>query len=186
MINKEDGKKLLEIARNAISSYFKGEEEPIVDDSLKKKFSEKQGAFVTITLEGELRGCIGFTAAIFPLWETIAKASQAAAFQDPRFRPLTEEEFQRAKIEISVLTKPEQLEGKPEDYPKQIKIGKHGLIVETEHTTGLLLPQVFTEHNADAEKALQMTCQKAEIHSSAWKEAGCKVYRFSAQVFKEE
>jgi hypothetical protein len=85
-----------------------------------------------------------------------------------------------------VLTEPEELKGKPESYPGQVEIGKHGLIVEKGYSKGLLLPQVFTEYKADAEKALEMTCQKAGLASSSWKEPGCKVYRFSAQVFTEE
>lgn len=186
-LGKKDGKLLIEIARKSISSNLDGNGDIFlaVDDSLKKKFSENGAGFVTLNIGGELRGCIGYTEALFPLWETIAKAAQSAAFQDPRFPPLSKEEFEKIKIEISVLTKPEEIKGKKEDFPKKIKIGKHGLIVESDKRAGLLLPQVFTEYNVDSEKALEMTCQKAGLPNSAWKEPGCKVYSFSAQIFEE-
>ena len=64
------------------------------------------GAFVTLTIKKELRGCIGFTEALFPLWEAIVNAAKAAAFEDPRFPPISREEFERIKFEVSVLTKP--------------------------------------------------------------------------------
>ncbi|MBN2112259.1 AmmeMemoRadiSam system protein A [Candidatus Woesearchaeota archaeon] len=184
-LTKEDGKSLIKLARDAISSAFK-DRDLEVNSSLKEKYSEKRGAFVTLTIEGELRGCIGYTEALFPLWETVTKAAQSAAFQDPRFNPLTEEEFRDVKIEISVLTKPELIEGDKKDYAKKIEIGKHGLVVETGFSAGLLLPQVFTEYNADAKKALEMTCQKAGLPSGAWQEKDCRVYRFSAQIFIED
>jgi len=187
-LSKEDGKLLIEIARKSISLKLKGTEDIFMaaDGSLKERFKENGAGFVTLTIDGELRGCIGYTEALFPLWETIAKAAQSAAFQDPRFPPLSEKELDKIKIEISVLTKPEEIPGKKEDYPKKIKIGKHGLIVESGKGAGLLLPQVFTEYKADSEKALEMTCQKAGLPSNSWKEPGCKVYTFSAQIFEEK
>jgi uncharacterized protein (TIGR00296 family) len=184
-LTNEDGKSLIKLARDSISSDFK-DKDLDVDKEIKDKYSEKRGAFVTLTIEGELRGCIGYTEALFPLWETITKAAKSAAFQDPRFSPLSEDELKNIKIEISVLTKPELIEGDRKDYPKKIEIGKHGLVVETGYTAGLLLPQVFTEYKVDAEKALQMTCQKAGLPPDSWKKEDCKVYSFSAQIFTEE
>ena len=183
-LKKEDGNLLIKAAKSAISARLKGKE-PEAKDSLKSKFSEKQGVFVTITIDGELRGCIGFIEGIFPLWEAVVKAAQSAAFEDPRFMPLTEDEFKTIKVEVSVLTKPEQLKGKPDTYVKQIEIGKHGLIAEMGYGKGLLLPQVFTEYKVNAEKALEMTCQKAGLPPNSWKEPGCKVYKFSCQIFTE-
>lgn len=183
---EEDGKRLIKIAREAISAYMENKE-PEMDSSLKERFSEKQGAFVTITIDGELRGCIGFTEPLFPLWETIKNAARAAAFEDPRFPPLTSGEFEKAKIEVSVLSLPELIKvNKPADYENEIKIGEHGLIVDNDGFKGLLLPQVFTEYKADWKNALQMTCQKAMLAPDAWKDKGCKVYRFSAEIFSED
>ncbi len=185
IFTREDGKLLIKIARESISAYL-NQEKASVDEKLRKRFSEKQGAFVTLNIDGELRGCIGYTEALYPLWETISKAAVAAAVQDPRFPPLTKEELDSVKVEVSVLTKPELMKGKPDSYPKQINIGKHGLVVEKDGYAGLLLPQVFTDYKSDSEKALEMTCQKAGLPSGAWKEPGCRVYSFSAQIFEEE
>ena len=185
-LSKEDGKDLIVLAKESISSYFKDKEVPVTDD-IKKKFPEESGAFVTLMLNGELRGCIGFTEAMFPLWETIVKAAQSAAFSDPRFMPLTDEEFKNIKVEVSVLTKPELIEVKePSDYKKEIEIGKHGLIAEKGINKGLLLPQVFTDYKVNWEKALEMTCQKAGLSPDAWKDSDCKIFRFSALIFSEE
>ncbi len=184
MISKEDGKLILKLARDAISAALKKEEVP-VSEEMKKKFKEKQGAFVTLKIDDELRGCIGFIEAIYPLYETISRAATAAAFSDPRFPPLKKEEFDKIKIEVSVLTKPELMKGKREEYPKKIKIGKHGLIVEAGFFKGLLLPQVFTEHKCTPEQALDMTCDKANLNPGCWKEDKCKVYTFSCEIFEE-
>lgn len=184
-LTNEDGKTLIKLARDSISACFKNRELD-ADKAVRERFSGKMGVFVTLTVKGDLRGCIGFTDAIYPLWEAVAKAAKAAAFEDPRFPPLTEEEFREAKIEVSVLTKPELVEGKPDDYPGKIMIGRHGIIVDKGLNKGLLLPQVFTEYGADAKQALDMTCQKAGLAPEAWKDAGCRVYLFSAKIFKEE
>ncbi len=181
-ISAEDGKSLLKIARDSISLCFSGKEQAIPSEA-KKKFSEYAGAFVTITIDGELRGCIGFTEPVFMLWEAVSSAARAAAFEDPRFPELNEEELANAKIEVSVLSRPELIE---EPYESKIKIGKHGLIAEKGEYIGLLLPQVFTEYSADAKKALEMTCEKAGLNPNAWKESSCRIYRFSAQIFSEK
>ena len=168
-LNKEDGKSLISIAKESISSEF-GNKEIGISDHIKERYSEKSGVFVTLTIDGELRGCIGFTEPMFPLWEAVANAARAAAFEDPRFPPLTEEEWKSKgfNAEVSVLTEPEELKGKPESYPKQIEIGKHGLIVEKGHSKGLLLPQVFTEYRADAEKALEIQDDPAFYDTLGW------------------
>ena len=184
MISKEDGKLLLKLARDAISASLK-EKEVEIPDEVKKKFKEKQGAFVTLKVNDGLRGCIGFIEAIYPLYETVARAATAAAFADPRFPPLKNEEFDKIKIEVSVLTKPELIKGKREDYPKKVEIGKHGLIVEAGFFKGLLLPQVFTEHKCTPEQALNLTCDKANLNPGCWKEEECKVYTFSCEIFEE-
>lgn len=180
----EDGKILIKLARDSISSKLNNRKIQI-EPEVKSRFSENAGAFVTLTADCDLRGCIGFTEALFPLWETVEKAAAAAALEDPRFPPVAKEEFKTIKIEVSVLTKPELLKGKPGEYEKQIEIGKHGLIVESGYAKGLLLPQVFTEYGVNASEALDMTCQKAGIARNSWKSPQCRVYKFSAEIFTE-
>ncbi len=186
MISKTDGKKLIELARQSIESAF-SDREPKIPAELLKKFGTAQGAFVTLTIAGELRGCIGFVEPIFPLHDTIVKAAQAAAFEDPRFPPLQKEEFKDVQIEISVLTLPELIQvSHPEEYPRKIEIGKDGLIIRGRYGSGLLLPQVFTEYNCTPLLALEMTCQKAGLSSDAWKDSSNRLYKFHAEIFSEK
>jgi AmmeMemoRadiSam system protein A len=185
MLTKQQGKKLIELAKKTISSRFDGKELKISDE-LKKEFSEKKGAFVTLTIDKELRGCIGIVEAIYPLWQTIMHAAESAAFGDPRFSPLKKEEIGRIKVEISVLTKPEFINiSKAEDYLKKIKIGKDGLIIDGRYGKGLLLPQVAVEYVWDVRQFLEHTCEKAGLNRNAWNEPDNKIYKFQAQIFTE-
>ncbi len=186
-ISKEDKTLLLDLARNSIESEFNKED---VDEFLKKKvqkFSLKQGAFVTLHKNKELRGCIGHTLPIAPLWQAIRDNARLAAFNDPRFSPLKRDEIPFITLEISVLTPLEKLKCEPEKYVKKIMIGKHGLFIEgPNYYSGILLPQVFTEWDATPLKALQMTCQKASLNVNAWKDSSStSVYTFEAIVFGE-
>lgn len=186
MLNLEDGKILIKFARDSISSQFSNKE-LIIDNETKKRFSDKQGCFVTLKLDGDLRGCIGFPEPVLPLYEAIAESAKNAAFSDPRFAPLTKEEFDKVKIELSVLTKPELIKVKDDkEYLDRIKIGDDGLIIKGNYGSGLLLPQVFSEYKVNAEKALQMTCQKAGLSSDAWKDLKNEIYKFQAHIFAEE
>ncbi len=184
MLNNEQGKKLLKLARQAINSYF-GEGLEISED-IKKEFSTKQGAFVTLYKNKELRGCIGYSEPVFPLYKAVIQAAQAAAFGDPRFIPVSEDELKDIKIEISVLTKPAEIKfKKPDELLRQIEIGKDGLIIEKGPLKGLLLPQVAVEWKWNKEEFLANTCIKAGLPPNAWKELNVKVYKFQTQIFKE-
>ncbi len=183
LLTDEQGKKLVELARASIESWFQHEE---VDLRPFSEFSENRGVFVTINKEDRLRGCIGFPEPVFPLSKAIADAARAAAFKDPRFPGLDESELVDIKVEISVLTLPEQIiVDNIEDMPKQVKIGEDGLIIRESTAAGLLLPQVFTEWKADSVKALEMTCEKAGLDKDAWKDKKYRVFKFQAQIFKE-
>lgn len=186
MISKADGKMLIGLARESIAAEF-SEESVKAKPELVKKFSTPQGGFVTLTIDGELRGCIGYVEPVFPLFETIIRTAKAAAFEDPRFPPLQKEEFRHVKIEISVLTLPELMKvEKAEDYLRMIRIGEDGLIIRSRSGSGLLLPQVFTEYRSTPKTALEMTCQKAGLPSDAWKDLSNKMYKFQAEIFSEK
>ena len=101
--------------------------------------AEPRGAFTTLHLFGELRGCIGYVLPAGSLYQTVAETARAAAFDDPRFQPVTEDEAPHLKIEISVLSVPRPIR------PEEIEVGKHGLIVTAGARRGLLLPQVPLE-----------------------------------------
>jgi uncharacterized protein (TIGR00296 family) len=180
----EEGRFLVRLARQSIEASLRGEEPrvPEVGGGLR----EKRGVFVTLTEGEELRGCIGFPLPFLPLVEATVKAALSAAFEDPRFPPLRREEMGRVLVEVSVLSEPEVIRVKdPRDYPKAVRIGEHGLIVEGLGTSGLLLPQVAVEWKWDAEEFLSQCCMKAGLPPDMWLTKEVRISRFTAQVFSE-
>ncbi|MDD5331766.1 MAG: AmmeMemoRadiSam system protein A [Candidatus Nanoarchaeia archaeon] len=173
------GKQLIDIARKSIEFYFKNKE---MDTKI---FPEKKGVFVTVYVKENLRGCIGLVLPYENLGRAVIDMARQAAFQDNRFKHITEKELKDMTIEISVLTVPELLEVRPERYVEKIKVCRDGLIVGCSGFSGLLLPQVAKDHNWTSEEFLKQTCLKAGLLEDNWKEKDCEVYTFQAQVFKE-
>jgi AmmeMemoRadiSam system protein A len=136
-------------------------------------------AFVTLRRGDQLRGCIGHVESDRPLAEVIARAAVAAAFEDPRFTPVTLVEFDQISIEISVLG-PMQ----PVSDPSTIEVGRHGLVVHSGTKRGLLLPQVPAEWGWDRETYLDQACAKAGLARGAWR-TGAEILCFEADVFSE-
>jgi len=182
MFSKNDGNKLLELARNTVKARLDSEDIK-VSDEIKKRFSEKKGVFVTITEDKELRGCIGYIEPIFALWKAIVNTATGAAFEDPRFSQIAESEYGNLKFEVSVLTEPELIKA---PYEEKIEIGKHGLIVEQGGFKGLLLPQVAPEWKWNKKQFLEHTSMKAGLDKDAYKNKETKVYRFSCEIFRED
>ncbi len=168
---------LHEIARQSIAAGLAGQAPPPLPE-LTPNLQEPCGAFVTLHLQGSLRGCIGFIQAVKPLAQTIQEMAQAAAFQDPRFPPLTPAEFKHIDLEISVLS-PLQRVRRLDD----IQVGRHGLLIRRGPRQGLLLPQVATEYHWDRETFLQQTCRKANLPPTAWQDPQTEIYTFTADVF---
>ena len=184
MISEQDKKRLLKLARNSIMTSFSNENPDTVGT---EKFSEKQGVFVTLHKNKQLRGCIGFPEPLYPLNKAIVDAGRAAAFDDPRFPPLSKTELDDVEIEISVLSVPELIRvNAPEEYKTKIKIGRDGLIIRNAYGSGLLLPQVPVEWEWDVEQFLKQLCHKAALPEDAWKNTDSKLYRFEAEVFSEK
>ena len=181
VITDIEKKYLLKTARQAIANSFTKQAKPEVNYELYPSLKEECGAFVTLTINGDLRGCIGYIESDLPLYDTIYNAAQHAAFRDPRFPQLSQKELDKIEIEISVLTPPEPIE-RYED----IIIGKHGLIVEENGRRGLLLPQVATEHNFTREDFLTAICQKAGLNPYLWQKKQIKLDVFTAEIFNEE
>jgi AmmeMemoRadiSam system protein A len=140
--------------------------------------AEKRGAFTTLHLHSQLRGCVGYVFAQDSLYRTVGETAIAAAFYDARFWPVTREEVPDLKVEISVLSAVEPI------TPEQVEIGRHGLLVSQNGRRGLLLPQVPVEHGWDLITFLQQTCQKAGLPPYAW-EQGALLEAFTAEVFGE-
>lgn len=182
-MNKKDQALLLKLARDAIEISFK-DNDP--DVSKVGHLTQLRGCFVTLHKDNELRGCIGFPKPIMPLFEQIIAASKAAAFEDPRFQPVTKNEIKDIVIEISILTRPELLKAKDtDDYLKDIEIGRDGLIIQGE-SSGLLLPQVATEYKFDQKEFLECVSEKAGLDKNAWKNPKNKIYKFRAEIFSED
>lgn len=175
--SESDRKILLKLARKSIEEEFKRKKPEMPKE---KKFQEKRGVFVTLIKSNELRGCIGFPYPILPLNESVYRAAKEAAFNDSRFASLKEEEVNKIKIEISVLTLPK------ESKPDEIRVGEDGIICNFAGYSGLLLPQVATEYKMNREEFLDCLCNKAGLNKGMWKEKGFKLYKFQAQIFSEK
>ncbi|MGC8490446.1 MAG: AmmeMemoRadiSam system protein A [Syntrophobacteraceae bacterium] len=168
---------LREVAFRAIRCRCLGEVMPDIKvDS--PALNEPGGAFVCLHKGKELRGCIGMVESSAPVWETVMKMAVEAAFADPRFCALSPDELGEIDLEISVLTPLRRISGLSD-----IEIGKHGLLIRKGYRSGLLLPQVATEHGLGAEKFLEWTCHKAGLPEEAWKDSDAEIYAFSADVF---
>lgn len=139
---------------------------------------EAHGAFVSLKLHDALRGCIGRIVDDQPLYQTIAQMARAAAFEDPRFPPLTQAEFADLELEISILGPVTRCHD-----PETIEVGRHGLIMRQGTRQGLLLPQVPVEWCWDREAFLAHTCRKACLASDAWTHPDTEIYCFEAEIF---
>ena len=157
-------KVLLSLARASIKSHFaKGH----VDVSLiEEEYPEllKQGAsFVTLTQDGQLRGCIGSILARQSLLDDVLHNAKAAAFSDPRFLPLNEEELDATRIEVSILSEPKLLEySDVQDLKKKIREGIDGVILKQGYHQATFLPQVW-EELSDFDSFFSHLCQKAGL-----------------------
>jgi MEMO1 family protein len=176
-LREEEKERLRRIAFKAIEGKLKGvrsrpEEEPTPG------LQEKRGAFVSLHKNGRLRGCIGQIVPSKPLFQTVEDMAVAAAFDDPRFEPLSGKELKDLELEISVLTPLAKLKS-----PDEIEIGKHGLYVKKGFCSGLLLPQVAAQCGWDRTGFLEETCRKAGLPRGAWKEKDTEIFLFSADIF---
>lgn len=184
MLSKEDGNYLIKIAKLAVETYLKKGEKLNVPEDCPEHLKENLGVFVTLNKNNELRGCIGYSEPVAPLINATIDVAISAAVNDPRFPKLTEEELKYVDFEVTVLTKPELIQvDNHSEYLNKIIIGQDGLIVENRYNKGLLLPQVATEHNMDAEAFLANTCMKAGLDSQCWLEDETKIYTFQGQIF---
>ena len=153
------------------------------------RFEKKMGCFVTLKLddaENSLRGCIGFPEPVYALKKALPDASISAATRDPRFPPVKRNEVDKLLLEISLLTPPVQLTAStPADLPKQIEVGRDGLILKWSFGSGLLLPQVATEYGWNPEDFLCNLSVKAGAPPDQWLIPGTLIFRFLARIFQE-
>ncbi len=180
-ISKDEKSFLLKLARCSIKSLFSEVKLPQPDFEKLPILREKAGAFVTLTISGNLRGCIGYIVSDDELHETVEHAAKQASVNDPRFPSLTEGELDLIDLEISVLSPPFKM-----NSYEEIVLGKHGLIVNEGLNRGLLLPQVPIEHNLDKDQYLSAVCNKAGLPANSWKEKLLNIEMFTATIFSEK
>jgi AmmeMemoRadiSam system protein A len=169
---------LLGIARRALEGYLGTGNIP-PEEGAQGTLAAPGAAFVTLTKNGRLRGCIGYTEAVAPLFKVVQECAVAAATEDPRFPPVSPKELPSLHVEISVLTPLFPIR------PEEVEVGRHGLMVAQGRMRGLLLPQVPVELGWDRETFLDQTCMKAGLPPSAWRH-GATLRAFTAEVFGEE
>ena len=175
-LSNEEKKELLHLAGTTINLFIR--EKKVLDYRTQNpNFLAKKGAFVTLKKNGHLRGCIGFTEPVLPLFEAVIRAAIYAACQDRRFPPVSADELDHLEIEISVLTTPHKISDS-----RLVEVGRHGLIISKGDNRGLLLPQVPVENNWSRQEFLEQTCLKAGLPRNAWR-TGADIYIFEAIVF---
>ncbi len=172
----EERELLLHLAHQAIDSELEHAEMPL--PAIPEHLQQQRGAFTTLHLEGDVRGCVGYVFPVAPLFQTIIETARAAAFQDMRFLPVTREEAPQLQISISVLSPLFPVKA------EEVELGKHGLLVTQGNRRGLLLPQVPAEHGWDRKTFLEQTCRKAGLPSDAWQH-GATLEAFTAEIFGE-
>ena len=172
----EERELLLRLAHRSIELALEGRSVDLTSPTA--HLAEPRGAFTTLHLEGELRGCIGFVLPIQSLYAAVAESARAAALDDPRFPPVTPAEAPHLKIGISVLSPLQPIR------PEEVVVGRHGLVATQGNRRGLLLPQVPIEWKWDRETFLAQTCLKAGLPADAWQH-GAQLQAFTAEVFGE-
>ena len=176
-LTPDERETLRHIARTTVVSVVRGEAVPSFPIQ-SSRLKEPQGAFVTLTTGGRLRGCIGSLVGVMPLHETVRKMAVQAATRDPRFPPVSPQELSHLEIEISVLSPL-----RPVQRVEDIVVGTHGLVLVHGNRSGVLLPQVASDHGWDRETFLENLSQKAGLPKDAWKSPKAQMYAFTAEVF---
>jgi len=174
--SKQERLLLLRLAHDSIASVFEGH--AISLDSPTPHLAEFRGAFTSLYLRGELRGCVGYFLPAFPVYRAVAETARAAAFSDDRFPPVTKEQAPGLEIELSILSSPQPIEA------EAVEVGRHGLLISQHGRRGLLLPQVPVERKWDRITLLEQTCLKAGLPQDAWLK-GATIQAFTAEIFSD-
>jgi hypothetical protein len=171
---------LMKIARTSVETVIRDRKMYLVGSTGLPRLEEDRGAFVTLKENGELRGCIGYITPLKPLAETVRDVAAYAAIEDPRFERVRAAELPQLEYEISVMSPLRRVLD-----IKEIKVGKHGLIMKKGNIEGILLPQVPVEEHWDRTTFLEQTCVKAGLPRPCWKDDDTDIFMFTALVFGE-
>jgi len=176
----EQKQKLLKIARNSLENHFDNvKEQPVTNNS------EKAATFVTLTKNGQLRGCVGTLLAFETLELSIIHNVLAAAFNDDRFPPLTKSELSTIKIEISILFPQQQINyADSEDLLNKIIFGQDGISIKYRNQSSTFLPQVW-DQISDKKEFLNALCEKAGLPENFWQSRKLIVHKYKVEKISE-
>lgn len=164
------------IAEKVDPGFINSEDLPELSDNLHKRC----GAFVSLYVDQELRGCIGTFSEEDPLYSNVEKMAVSAATEDTRFRAIRADELRRLELEISILTPRQRIHD-----PSEIVIGKHGIFLKHGLQRGTLLPQVAVKQNWTVHELLGNCAKyKAGIGWDGWRTA--EIYTYEAIVFRSD
>ncbi len=178
-LNEFEKRELLRLARENVARAIR-RQHPASSEPVSSVLEAPSGAFVTLRLRGELRGCIGYIEPRLPLFKTVEEVAAKAALEDPRFLPVNERELEDVDIEVSVLSALKRV-----DSIDEIEVGKHGIVLDGGITRGLLLPQVAEEFHWDKEAFLRHTAVKAGLPPEAWNHPAVQLFTFTVEKFSE-
>ena len=191
VLTPEEGRSLIRLARLTIAerlnqSVDEDKQHRLEEELQKPVFTYKCGTFVTLTKKGQLRGCIGSLGSTVSLVENIRQNAISAAFQDPRFSPLTREEYHEVRIEVSVLTPPLPVRYDSADHLLDLlRPGTDGVILRKGGASATFLPQVWKQLPRQ-EDFLSHLCLKAGLSAQAWRRGNLEVETYQVQYFEEE
>ncbi|MEI6093242.1 MAG: AmmeMemoRadiSam system protein A [bacterium] len=183
---------LLSTARKSIAdnlgikwNFYKVGTDPLKIDIPKSEFNENKGTFVTLTIEGSLRGCIGQISPNDSIYITVKENALSAAIHDPRFPAISVDEFYKVNVEISILSKPVQLKYKDSnELLEKLEYGKHGVIIKSGASSATFLPQVWEEIDSKKE-FLTHLCMKARLFPDEWRNGKLDVFVYTVEHFDE-
>ena len=177
---KDEVNKLFSIARNSIHTMlFENKRLTIDPSAISSNLKKGMGAFVTLNINGKLRGCIGQFPSAEPLYEVVNQMAVTSAFGDTRFLPVTKDEYNKLRIEISVIGPLKKIRDTSE-----IVLGKHGIYIKKDSRSGTMLPQVATGNHWTLRRFLGYTSgEKAGLGWEGWKNAD--IYIYEAVIFEE-
>jgi AmmeMemoRadiSam system protein A len=185
-LTEEEGRYLLSVARKTIEQkIFNLGAQLELESFNSNTFSEKRGTFVTLTIDDGLRGCIGNIVPQESLLDGVKANAINAAFRDPRFRPLSDKEWVKVKIEISILTDPKPLDySNGRDLLEKLRSGTDGVILKKGFNQATFLPQVW-EQLPEKKEFLTHLCLKAGLDGDEWEKGRLEVLTYQVQAFEE-
>ncbi|MDH4069185.1 MAG: AmmeMemoRadiSam system protein A [Ignavibacteria bacterium] len=177
MLTSKEQQILVRIAFSAIVEHLAGSSR--TQTELIGNLQQESGVFVTLRRDGDLRGCVGYVESERPIGRIVADLAVKAAFEDPRFPPLTIEEYPEIAVEISILSPLKELRS-----GDSLRIGTHGLVVESGSHRGVLLPHTALEMGWDPEAFKQAALKKADLAPDAMNSEATRFLSFTAEVIR--